>query len=166
MITFDRRCVEEYRYLKRGEIDTIIEMRHGYKKDLKPSSQLQIPSFFNHPFTPFGLVPAPYFVEAMGLVNVPCHDLCRDGEEKDFFITFFLAEVQREVNESVSIATLAHFRLKHEETELGSGIVCFRDGDAPGGNTIAFEDVQAVSLWVEVVGKFIYDLVHIGRENV
>ena len=128
--------------------------------------QLQVPSFFNNSVTPFGFIPAPHFVKPMCFIDMPCYNLCGDGQEKYFFIAFFPAEIERQINKPVSVSAFAHFRLQHEEAQLCGIIIPPGNGDASGRNAVALQYIQAVGSGVIFVRKFIDDMIHIGGEHV
>ena len=98
--------------------------------------QIQIPPLLDDTLSPLGLIPAPYFIEAVCLVDVACYYLCRDGEKEDFLISFLPAEIQRKIDQPVPVATFAHLRLQHEKADCAVASSTLATAILPAGTPL------------------------------
>ena len=113
--------------------------------------QIQIPSLLDDTLSPLGFIPAPYFIEAVCLVDVACYYLCRDGEKEDFLISFLPAEIQRKIDQPVPVATFAHLRLQHEKADCAVASSTLATAILPAGtplhSRIFGQSVSALNLF-------------------
>ena len=124
-------------------------------------SQQHFPFFFYDAIPPFGFVVGRNFIKSVCFINMPGNDLCRNGQQKYFLISFFSAKIQSHIHKSVAVSTLSHFWFEHEKAKLCRFGIDFCYGNTSGRYTVTFQNLQAVCLWIEIINKTIDDFIHI-----